>query len=61
MRPIKNPYPHEMTRAAEAARVLEAWVRHFMNAIHGSPMSRNAAMKITPKTAPMIQKSFAGR
>jgi hypothetical protein len=34
---------------------------HLIIAIHGSPMSRKAAMKMTPKTAPRTQKSFAGR
>ena len=34
---------------------------YLIIAIHGSPMSRNAAMKMTPKTAPRIQKSLAGR
>jgi hypothetical protein len=51
----------QATPPGSAAPTNGAPCPYLIIAIHGSPMSRNAAMKITPNTAPSIQKFLAGR
>lgn len=62
-----NAAPGKATGGPQAARPFHpprspgAGSRYLIIAIHGSPITRNVAMKMTPNTAPRIQKSFAGR